>query len=163
MARTRNLLWCHDKVSFGCLVDFDFLHQLHQRIVDHLYRWLLHVCEPASVTKGQRDGGQQVGCRIRSCLVPYLERKRFRMFSIVADWPWDVSSMITSQSASVRGVNCVCTIGVTIQSSISPGTGEEKEGLEVSTASIGVVSVGHLLWNKHIRQDRLPQNKSQIS
>lgn len=43
-----------------------------------------------------------------------------RIFSIVADCPCDVKSMMTSQRASGNGVNCPCTVGVTIQSSISP-------------------------------------------
>lgn len=42
------------------------------------------------------------------------------IFSIVADCPVAVKSIITSQSASVKGVNCPCGVGVTIQSSISP-------------------------------------------
>lgn len=45
-----------------------------------------------------------------------------RIFSIVADCPCDVKSMMTSQRASGNGVNCPCTVGVTIQSSISPET-----------------------------------------
>lgn len=43
-----------------------------------------------------------------------------RIFSIVADCPSDVKSMMTSQRASGNGVNCPCTVGVTMQSSISP-------------------------------------------
>lgn len=43
-----------------------------------------------------------------------------RMFSIVAECPWAVRSMITSQSASGSGVNWPCIVGITMQSSMSP-------------------------------------------
>lgn len=42
------------------------------------------------------------------------------IFSIVAEWPCDVKSIITSQRASGKGVNCPCTVGVMMQSSMSP-------------------------------------------
>lgn len=43
-----------------------------------------------------------------------------RIFSMVADCPCEVKSMMTSQRASGNGVNCPWTVGVTMQSSISP-------------------------------------------
>jgi hypothetical protein len=46
--------------------------------------------------------------------------KYFLIVSKVAEWPCDVRSIITSQIASVKGVNWVCWIGATIQSSMSP-------------------------------------------
>lgn len=48
------------------------------------------------------------------------------IFSIAADCPCDVKSMMTSQRASVRGVNCPWVVGVTIQSSISPRNNTKK-------------------------------------
>lgn len=46
----------------------------------------------------------------------------FLVVSIVADWPCDVRSIMTSQTASVNGVNWVWEIGVIMQSSMSPVT-----------------------------------------
>lgn len=50
----------------------------------------------------------------------YLVDSFTRIFSMVADWPCDVKSMIMSHKASGNGVNWPCTVGATIQSSMSP-------------------------------------------
>lgn len=54
------------------------------------------------------------------CMCAKRMARNFLIVSSVADWPCDVRSIMTSQMASVKGVNWVCWIGVTMQSSMSP-------------------------------------------
>lgn len=68
------------------------------------------------------------------------------MFSIVADCPCVVKSMITSQRASGNGVNCVCMVGWTMQSSMSP---KNKQNEKRKIRSISMYNVHCIIGMKN--------------
>lgn len=113
-----NLLWCDNKIALSRLIDFAFGHQLCQAVIDHFVCRCLHVWKSTEYKLNRWIFVLQQ-C-LSSPVLIYLTDNLMRIFSIVADCPCDVKSMMTSQRASGNGVNCPCGVGITMQSSMSP-------------------------------------------